>query len=116
MTFTQAISTCFSKYFDAKGRATRPEYWYFYLFYIIVYVGVTLIGGDNLAVYVYLAFAFPLITAGVRRLHDVDKSGWFLLVPIYNVILLCTAGTPGPNRFGGQSVDTSNMAPPTPVV
>ena len=36
----------------------------------------------------------------VKRMHDVDKSGWFLLIPVYNLILLLTPGTEGPNRFG----------------
>lgn len=47
-----------------------------------------------------LAILLPAIAVGVRRMHDVDKSGWFLLIPIYNLILACTDGTKGPNRFG----------------
>ncbi|MFM1777555.1 MAG: hypothetical protein RL741_173, partial [Actinomycetota bacterium] len=46
MNFVTAVKTCFSKYFDGKGRATRPEYWYFYLFYILV-VGVASFMSSN---------------------------------------------------------------------
>ena len=45
----------------------------------------------------------PLIAIGVRRMHDVSKSGWFLLVPIYNIILAATAGKPEDNEYGSQA-------------
>ena len=48
----------------------------------------------------YLALAIPGLAVSVRRLHDVDKSGWFILVPVYNLILLCTEGTHGDNSYG----------------
>jgi uncharacterized membrane protein YhaH (DUF805 family) len=48
----------------------------------------------------YLAILVPSIAVGVRRMHDQDKSGWFILVPIANLIFYCLPGTPGPNRFG----------------
>ncbi len=44
--------------------------------------------------------AHPAFAVAIRRMHDVDKSGWFIWVPIYNLILACSSGTPGPNRFG----------------
>ena len=47
-----------------------------------------------------LPLVLPLFAAGVRRIHDNDKSGWFILVPIYNIILLATAGMPGENKYG----------------
>jgi len=98
-----AISACFGKYATFTGRANRSEYWLFYLFYVIVDLALTLLG---VAVHVaftslgFLTFFLPLLAAGVRRLHDVDKSGWFILIPIYNLILLCSAGTSGENRYG----------------
>jgi uncharacterized membrane protein YhaH (DUF805 family) len=96
------------KYADFKGRARRKEYWYFYLFIIIIVVGLVLldpllgssgIGGLFVAVF-ELAMFIPLLAAGVRRMHDVDKSGWYLLIPIYSLVLLFTNGTPGPNQYG----------------
>lgn len=47
-----------------------------------------------------LAVLIPGIAAGVRRMHDVNKSGWFLLIPFYNLVLACTDGTPGENEYG----------------
>ena len=99
-----AISSCFSKYATFTGRAKRSEYWFFYLFYIIIYVvGViagVVVGNENL-MYLFIAPLFiPLLAAGVRRMHDVGRSGWFMLVPIYNLVLLCTDSNPGSNKYG----------------
>lgn len=92
------------KYADFNGRARRSEYWYFTLFSIIISilllvvetsVKTTLLGN------IYsIAVLVPSIAVGVRRMHDVNKSGWYLLIPIYNLILACTAGTEGPNDYG----------------
>ncbi len=106
------------KYAVFTGRARRKEYWMFFLFNIIVSVvlgiidsltgttslqyGVGLLGG------LYsLAVIIPSIAVGVRRLHDTDRSGWWLLIgfiPLIGVIVLivffCLDSTPGDNRFG----------------
>jgi uncharacterized membrane protein YhaH (DUF805 family) len=99
-----AISVCFKKYATFSGRASRSEYWYFYLFYIIIYViGMVVEGAAGVAGLSYLFILpiwLPTLAASVRRMHDTDHSGWFLLVPIYNLILLCTASTPGSNKHG----------------
>ena len=98
-----AISACFGKYATFTGRANRSEYWLFYLFYVIVNLALTLLGTAAHVPFTglgLLIFFLPLLAAGVRRLHDVDKSGWFILIPIYNLILLCSAGTSGENRYG----------------
>lgn len=110
MTFGQAISTCFSKYVMFTGRAARPEYWYWVLFSVIASLAVGII--DHAASFGLLRIIFILVTflpglaVLIRRLHDVDRSGWWwliALVPVVGVILLivwlCTPGTPGPNRF-----------------
>ena len=47
-----------------------------------------------------LAVVVPCISAIVRRMHDVGKSGWFCLIPIYNIILACTEGEKGSNEYG----------------
>ena len=53
--------------------------------------------------YIYtLAVLIPSIAVGVRRMHDVGKSGWFLLIPIYNLILACTDGVNGDNEYGAD--------------
>lgn len=100
-----AISTCLSKYATFSGRAKRSEYWYFYLFYAILYVVGSIVGAsaDSPALlYVFIApFWIPQLAVGVRRMHDVGRSGWFILVPIYNIILLCTDST-GDNQYGAR--------------
>ena len=100
-----AIATCFSKYATFSGRAKRSEYWYFYLFYMIVYVaGAVVAAAVDVSGLLYLFIAplwLPQLAAGVRRLHDVGRSGWFILVPIYNLILLCTDST-GDNQYGAR--------------
>ena len=99
-----AIATCMKKYATFDGRASRSEFWLFYVFYMIMYVIGMIVGsssGNQAVMYVFiLPFFLPLLSAEVRRLHDVGRSGWFLLVPIYNIVLLCTSGNPGTNKYG----------------
>ncbi|MDA3835668.1 MAG: DUF805 domain-containing protein [Spirochaetales bacterium] len=59
-----------------------------------------MLGLGFLTILYTLGLLLPSVAIGVRRMHDVDKCGWFLLIPIYNLILACTAGTSGENRFG----------------
>lgn len=89
------------RYAQFSGRTSRPGYWYFFLFNVLI--GIVLIVLDNSqTVYnIYsLAILIPSIAVGVRRMHDVGKSGWYLIIPIYNLILAATAGQEGPNEYG----------------
>jgi len=99
-----AISTCFNKYATFTGRASRSEFWYFYLFYIIALIAGMIIDASIGTSFVqYLAILvlwLPMLAAEVRRMHDVGKSGWFILVPFYNLVLLCTSSNPGSNKYG----------------
>jgi len=99
-----AISTCLSKYATFSGRASRSEYWFFVLFTAIVGLisGIIagVVGSDVLGYAIQAAFWIPGLAVSIRRMHDVDKSGWFVLVPIYGFILSVTPGTVGSNRFG----------------
>ena len=94
-------------YVTFSGRATRPEYWYFFLFNIIVGIIVGGVGtflGTDLLKDLYTLFIFlPCLAVGVRRLHDSDRSGWWILLPVVNIIFLCLEGTAGENRFGPPS-------------
>ena len=106
MNIQQSVKTCFSKYVDFSGRASRPEYWWFVLAYIIVAVASGFIN-RYLYVLVILAFLLPLVAAGVRRLHDVGKSGWWLfisLVPVVGSLVLLyfnvQPGEPQGNAYG----------------
>jgi uncharacterized membrane protein YhaH (DUF805 family) len=92
------------KYADFNGRARRSEYWYFALCSFLISIILALIGfyaGFTLLGNLYsLAVLIPSIAVGVRRMHDVGKSGWYLIIPIYNLVLACTDGQHGPNQYG----------------
>ena len=93
-----------SKYAVFSGRARRSEYWYFVLFNILAVIGCTIIdivlGTVYLSTIYQLIVIIPSIAVAVRRMHDLNKSGWYLLIPIYNLILICTEGTQGHNNYG----------------
>ena len=108
MNFVQSIQTCYKKFFDFSGRASRSEYWWFQLYTIIIYGMQFVFQGDLVLVFSILVIAniIPLYAAGVRRLHDTDKSGWMVLISVipliglYIIVLLIADGTKGKNRFG----------------
>ncbi|MCC6369844.1 MAG: DUF805 domain-containing protein [Bacteroidia bacterium] len=91
-------------YATFSGRARRSEYWYFALFNVLISVVLSLVGaqmGTTMISNIYsLAVLIPGIAVAVRRMHDVGKSGWYLLIPIYNLILACTNGNSGDNEYG----------------
>ena len=93
-------------YATFSGRARRSEYWYFFLFNVVISFAIGFIGGmmgNTMLSNLYsLAVLIPGIAVGVRRMHDVGKSGWFILIPIYNLILACTEGTKGENEYGAD--------------
>ena len=100
-----------NKYADFNGRARRSEYWYFVLFNFLIgtAVGVVtgLIGIDWLSYIYSVALLVPGIAVGVRRLHDIGKSGWWLLISfipliggIWLIILMAKEGDHGNNAFG----------------
>lgn len=105
------------KYFRFRGRASREEYWYFTLFHIMITAILTLVDlfllgsaerGIGLLSTAYTILVFlPGITVSVRRLHDTNRSGWWLLisvVPLLGALLLLYwyigEGTPGENQYG----------------
>ena len=136
MNFKNAIKTCLKdKYFNFKGRASRSEFWFFYLFLVIGYaitistmfISIKLFIGI-LSIFI-LAMIIPSLAVTVRRLHDINKSGLFILLPlpfeimervleksseglslvflvislglyIYLLVLYCTDGDKKNNRFG----------------
>jgi uncharacterized membrane protein YhaH (DUF805 family) len=109
MTFKDSIVSGFKKYFDFDGRASRSEFWWFILFGVIVDFLSKRIDPSGLTSLLALILLIPTISVSVRRLHDMDKSGWWILlslIPIVNLILLywfCKRGDPGLNRFGSPS-------------
>jgi len=94
-------------YATFSGRARRSEYWYFFLFNVIIGFVCGLMQVPDLANIYTLAVLIPGIAVGVRRMHDVGKSGWFLLIPIYNLILAFTEGEKGTNQYGPDPKETT---------
>ena len=95
-----------NNYATFSGRARRKEYWMFFLFNMIFgfLFGLVcgLLGVPDLAQLYSLAMFIPSIAVGVRRMHDVGKSGWFLLIPIYNFILTVSEGEKQVNQYGAD--------------
>ena len=85
MNFGQAISACLSKYATFTGRARRSEYWWFLLFEFLMMAAASTIN-DKLSGLVSLALLLPALAVGVRRLHDIGRSGWWLLLSLVPVI------------------------------
>ena len=113
MTFQAAISTCLSNYASFGGRASRSEFWWFYLFVVLAGWGATLVGnsggamaGDVLSSVVHLAFLIPSLAVGSRRLHDIGRSGWWQLLALtfIGIVVLivwwATASQPEDNTHG----------------
>jgi uncharacterized membrane protein YhaH (DUF805 family) len=128
------------RYFDFSGRSRRTEYWLFLVFFWIALIVAMVLdaklglggtvssssevgdgtasasfnvsGGGYITLVVGLLLIIPAFALAIRRLHDQDKSGWWLLVPIVNpFFLMFVGGTAGPNRFGpdpkgGPAADT----------
>ncbi len=101
ISFGKAISIGWKKYADFEGRATRSEYWYWVLFYILCFYPTLGIG----AVVLFI----PSIAVAVRRLHDIGMSGWWYLlglVPligwIFLIIWYCTPSQEGENEYGPE--------------
>ena len=128
MTFLDSIKNAFIKCFDFKSRSSRSEFWYFYLFTTILgFIGIQIDRLFNLEIlglqltqninevailgptYIFLYFLFfvPSLSLYIRRLHDTDRSGWWLLIaiiPFIGIITLiffwCLKGSQNRNRYG----------------
>ena len=112
MTFTEAIKDGFDHYTKFDGRAARPAYWWWFLFSILVAIGANIIDAilgtwgvvNGLAA---LALLLPGLSVSIRRLHDTDHSGWWILIgliPIIGFIVLLVFylrdSDPGENKYG----------------
>lgn len=132
--FGEAVKMFFSRYVDFEGRSTRAEYWWVQLFNVLVVLALLLLafaitGGDFDSDLVFipaviggiyiLAIIIPTIALEVRRFHDLNQTGWLVLVfrilafiplvslftGIGQIIWFCFPGTEGPNNYGEDPFD-----------
>jgi uncharacterized membrane protein YhaH (DUF805 family) len=114
MTFGEAIRSGFNNYVGFSGRAARSEYWYWVLFVILVSMVTAILDAalfpfnqvSPLNSIAALVLLLPGIAVAVRRLHDMDHAGWWVLIALTGIgalallVWFCFKGTDGPNRFG----------------
>ena len=118
MNFQQAIVSGFRNYVTFSGRASRSEYWYWVLFVVICAIATGILDRSLFeesevsplnSIFSLITF-LPGLAVGVRRLHDIDRTGWWWLIAltVVGIILLivwaCQPGTNGPNRFGPDPI------------
>jgi uncharacterized membrane protein YhaH (DUF805 family) len=108
VTFQESIKACLANYATFTGRASRSEFWWWFLFMVLATAAGGIIS-DKLAALVSLASVLPYLAVTARRLHDIDRSGWWQLISLIPVIgglvLLywCVQPSGPANRFGSSS-------------
>lgn len=114
MSFTEAVTSVFSKFITFDGRARRAEYWYYALFVFIISF-ISGFFGQFISRAISIVLLLPGISVGVRRLHDTGKSGlWFLIsfVPVVGAIVLLVFylidSQPGTNQYGPNPKEECN--------
>ncbi len=110
MNFLESFQTCYKKTFNYRERASKSEYWWFQLYYTLFAILMTYFQDHSFGqvlIYLWLFNNLPMLSAGVRRLHDMNKSGWTVLwamIPIVGALIvlgmLLGDGTKGKNTFG----------------
>jgi uncharacterized membrane protein YhaH (DUF805 family) len=106
MTFQEAVKACLNNFATFSGRASRPEFWYFFLAVFLLSLVANLLS-DLLGLVVMLATVVPMLAVGARRLHDTGRSGWWQLIALVPVlggivllVLMAQKSDAGANRFG----------------
>lgn len=100
MNFIDAIKSGFQNYANFKGRASRSAYWWWVLFYVIYNAVLTTVLGDDIGGLLTIALLLPSIAVAVRRMHDIGRSGWWILLPIVNLIFALTPTKQEANKWG----------------
>jgi uncharacterized membrane protein YhaH (DUF805 family) len=93
--------------FSSDGRIRRSTFWLRWLMVFVINIIITVLQNvvqDNGLIFILIIFSLGLsifmILQMIKRMHDVNKSGWYSIIPIYNIILAFTDGTPGTNDYG----------------
>lgn len=94
-------------YANFNGRASRSEFWYFFLFHVIILVVLGTVGNmmpalSFLSLIYSVGTLLPNIAVWIRRMHDTNHSGWYCLIPIYSLILAATEGDRRTNDYGAD--------------
>ena len=106
---TNSVISCFNKYFDFETRSSRKEFWYWQLFRILMFLSITFIESLGLSGILFISnfiFLIPEIAVSIRRLHDINRSGWWILLTITIVGIIpltyfyCIKGDDGVNDYG----------------
>jgi len=111
MTLGESVSTCLRKYFVIQGRASLSEFWWFQLIWVVSYLSMIIFSNNEAVVFFFfgiiILIAIPLFTVGIRRLHDTNKSGLYILwnfVPFIGglifIAFMIGTGTKGRNQYG----------------
>ena len=94
MLMIDALKDGFNRFTDFSGVSSRSQYWYFILGTTIATVIAQVAFGDFGGNLISIITLLPTIAVAVRRMHDVGKSGWFILIPIYNLVLVLSPSKP----------------------
>ena len=107
MSFTESIKYCLANAVRSKGRGSRSEFWWFFLYYIIfIYVGILIAAIFDSPFVILLFFvalvyhAIALANAGIRRMHDTGMNGIFYFIPIVNLFYAVAPGDIDSNKYG----------------
>jgi uncharacterized membrane protein YhaH (DUF805 family) len=122
MTFGEAVRSGFDHYVKFDGRASRPAFWWWVLFVVLASVGANIIdlaiGAPVFSAIVGLGLLLPNLSVAIRRLHDTDRTGWWVLIwliPLIGWIVLLVfylqQGDAGENRFGPPPATAPRPAP-----
>lgn len=103
-------SVLFKNYVNFKGRSRRKEFWIYFFLSGIIYLGLKSILGyispaEDLFLDLFIITTLiPGIAVGVRRMHDINKSGWYFFFPLYNIYLCTVMGDTGANKYGDDPI------------
>ena len=95
----EAVETTYQNLFDIKGRITRKQYWSTWVFNLLLLMVTALLGNTIYELAALAYFGITLITA-IKRCHDVGYAGFYILIPIFNFIILVSNSDENENKWG----------------